>query len=215
MGPGVDGFVKDLVGKPRTLDDGRPGGFYVPALPQPKDKQKDFVAATASRQRRHRHVPRRLARARLWRRLQEVGPRIRGGDRRHGGFGEVLSRYENAVSIDPEVKDKWGVPVLRFDFKFGDNEKKMAADMADTAKEIFEEAGIEVVDHDRHILTEGWSDPRAGHRAHGQRPQDLGLTQHQQSHDVKNLFVVDGSSHCERVLPEPDLDDHGPGLAVV
>jgi hypothetical protein len=39
MGPGVDGFVKDLVGKPRTLDDGRPGGFYVPRFRNLKDKQ--------------------------------------------------------------------------------------------------------------------------------------------------------------------------------
>ena len=30
MGPSVRGFMKDLVGKPRTLDDGRPGGFYIP-----------------------------------------------------------------------------------------------------------------------------------------------------------------------------------------
>src|SRR4029078_4924588 len=88
-----------------------------------------------------------------------------------GGFGEVLARYENAVSIDPEVKDKWGVPVLRFDFKFGDNEKKMAADMANTAKEIFEEAGIEVVDHDRHILTEGWSIHHLGTARRGDAPQ--------------------------------------------
>ena len=43
MGPGVDGFVKDLVGKPRTLDDGRPGGFYVPRFRNLKDKQKDFL----------------------------------------------------------------------------------------------------------------------------------------------------------------------------
>ena len=78
MGPGVDGFVKDLVGKPRTLDDGRPGGFYVPRFRNLKDKQKDFLrgygfegsAGTG-------HVPRRLARARLRRRLQEVGPRVR------------------------------------------------------------------------------------------------------------------------------------------
>src|SRR5262249_51030864 len=43
MGPGVDGFVKDLVGKPRTLDDGRPGGFYVPRFRNVKDKAKDFL----------------------------------------------------------------------------------------------------------------------------------------------------------------------------
>jgi choline dehydrogenase-like flavoprotein len=120
-----------------------------------------------------------------------------------GGFGEVLSRYENAVSLDPEVKDKWGIPVLRFDFKFGENEKKMAADMAVTAREMFEEAGIEVVEHDRHILTEGWSIHELGTARMGDDPRNSVLSQHQQSHDVKNLFVVDGSSHVSASCQNP------------
>jgi choline dehydrogenase-like flavoprotein len=74
-----------------------------------------------------------------------------------GGFGEVLPRYENYVGIDPEVKDKWGIPVLRFNYKFGDNEKTMAVDMAAAAREMFELAGIEVVDVGCGLLTEGWS----------------------------------------------------------
>src|SRR4029453_3380440 len=43
MGPGVDGFVKDLVGKARTLDDGRPGGFYVPRFRNLSDKNPNFL----------------------------------------------------------------------------------------------------------------------------------------------------------------------------
>ena len=35
--------MKELVGKPRTLDDGRPGGFYVPRFRNLKDKQPDFI----------------------------------------------------------------------------------------------------------------------------------------------------------------------------
>src|SRR5438128_1922104 len=120
-----------------------------------------------------------------------------------GGFGEVLARYENAVSIDPEIKDKWGIPVLRFDFKFGDNEKKVAEDMAVTAREMFEEAGIEVVKSDRHILTEGWSIHELGTARMGIDPRTSVLTQHQQSHDVKNLFVVDGSSHVSASCQNP------------
>ena len=120
-----------------------------------------------------------------------------------GGFGEVLSRYENAVGIDPVVKDRWGIPVLRFDFKFGENEKKMAADMANTASEIFEEAGIEVVDADRNMLTEGWSIHELGTARMGNDPKTSVLNQHQQSHDVKNLFVVDGSSHVSASCQNP------------
>ena len=47
-----------------------------------------------------------------------------------GGFGEVLARYENQVDLDPVRKDKWGIPVVRFNYRFGDNEKKMCEDMA-------------------------------------------------------------------------------------
>ena len=43
MGPHVTGLVKELVGKPHTLDDGRPGGFYVPRFRNLTDKQPDFI----------------------------------------------------------------------------------------------------------------------------------------------------------------------------
>ncbi len=72
-----------------------------------------------------------------------------------GGFGEVLSRYENSVSLDSQVTDTWGVPVLRFNYRFGDNERKMAADMAEAAREMFDAAGFEIVEVSREVLTEG------------------------------------------------------------
>src|SRR5258708_12193674 len=62
-----------------------------------------------------------------------------------GGFGEVLPRKENRVSLDKEVKDAWGIPVLRFDYRFSDNEIKMAKDMAETADEMLRPAGAEKV----------------------------------------------------------------------
>ncbi|HEU0107732.1 MAG TPA: GMC family oxidoreductase, partial [Vicinamibacteria bacterium] len=204
MGPGVDGFVKDLVGKPRTLDDGRPGGFYVPRFRNLEDKQKDFVRGYGFEGSAGTGMfPGASQAPGFGASYKKMVREYAGATVGMGGFGEVLSRYENAVSIDPEVKDKWGVPVLRFDFKFGDNEKKMAADMANTAKEIFEEAGIEVVDHDRHILTEGWSIHELGTARMGNDPKTSVLTQHQQSHDVKNLFVVDGSSHVSASCQNP------------
>src|SRR4029450_2557352 len=45
MGPGITGLVKDRIGKPRTLDDGRPGGFYVPRFRNLADKQANFIRA--------------------------------------------------------------------------------------------------------------------------------------------------------------------------
>src|SRR5437868_8159039 len=47
------------------------------------------------------------------------------------GFGEVLPRWENRVEIDPDVKDIYGIPVLRIHMKDSDNERAMIKDMGD------------------------------------------------------------------------------------
>ena len=78
-------------------------------------------------------------------------------------------RYENYVEFDPQVKDAWGVPVLRFHINFGDNEKKMAADMSASAKEMFEEAGIQIIGHRPRNADAGLVHSRTGHGAHGER----------------------------------------------
>jgi choline dehydrogenase-like flavoprotein len=120
-----------------------------------------------------------------------------------GGFGEVLARYENHVDLDPVRKDKWGIPVLRFSYRFGDNEKKMCEDMANAAQEMFEGAGFEIVNVDRKVLTEGWSIHELGTARMGTNKKTSVVNQFQQSHDVKNLFVVDGSSHVSASCQNP------------
>ena len=208
MGPGVTGLVKDLVGKPRTLDDGRPGGFYVPRFRNLTDKQSGL------------HPRLRLRRRAAARGCSPATPSTRPASARRtrrqvrdyagafinmGGFGEVLAalRELRRASI-PSVKDAWGIPVLRFHYKFGDNERKMAADMADTAREMFEAAGIEIVSVERRTCS-----PRAGRstswapRAWATIRRRPCVNQFQQSHDVKNLFVVDGSTHVSASCQNP------------
>ena len=111
--------------------------------------------------------------------------------------------YENQADLDPERKDKWGIPVLRFNYKFGDNEKKMCEDMVVAAQEMFELAGFEIVNVDRKVLTEGWSIHELGTARMGTDAKMSVLNQFQQSHDVKNLFVVDGSSHVSASCQNP------------
>jgi choline dehydrogenase-like flavoprotein len=206
MGPGVTGLVKELVGQPHSLDDGRPGGFYIPRFRNLQARQPEggfirgygFEGGSG-----HSIFPAGVD-------APGFGPGFKKTVRDHagafismGGFGEVLSRYENYVDVDPEVKDRWGIPVLRFHYQFGDNERKMCEDMAVTAREMFEQAGIEVVGVDRTILTEGWSIHELGTARMGTDPKTSVLNQFQQSHDVRNLFVVDGSSHVSASCQNP------------
>jgi choline dehydrogenase-like flavoprotein len=205
MGPGVTGLVKDLVGKPKTLDDGRPGGFYVPRFRNLTDKQGTFVrgygfeGSAGSRMFPENSLSTPGFGAAYKKKVRDY----EGAFIEMGGFGEVLSRYENAVSLDPVRKDKWGVPVLKFSYTFGDNEKKMCEDMANSAQEMFENAGFEIVSVNKRILTEGWSIHELGTARMGADKKTSVLNQFQQSHDVKNLFVVDGSSHVSASCQNP------------
>jgi choline dehydrogenase-like flavoprotein len=79
----------------------------------------------------------------------------------------------------------------------------MAAEMAQAAQEMFESAGIEVVDVGKKLLTEGWSIHELGTSRMGADPKTSVLNQFQQAHDVKNLFVVDGSSHVSASCQNP------------
>ncbi|HXG90987.1 MAG TPA: GMC family oxidoreductase [Blastocatellia bacterium] len=205
MGPGVTGLVKELIGKPRTLDDGRPGSFYIPRFRNLSERHPDFIrgygfeggSGTTMFPSNAMETP--GFGASYKKRVRDYAGAFIG----MGAFGEVLPRYENFVDIDPQVKDRWGVPVLRFHYKFGDNEKKMAKDMAESAREMFEAAGIEVIDVNREVLTEGWSIHELGTARMGIDPKMSVLNQFQQSHDVKNLFVVDGSSHVSASCQNP------------
>jgi choline dehydrogenase-like flavoprotein len=205
MGPGVTGLVKELVGKPHTLDDGRPGGFYVPRFRNLKDRASGFIRGYGFEgSSGHSMFPEHtLETPGFGAQFKKTVRDYAGAFISMGGFGEVLPRYESHVDLDTVEKDRWGIPVLRFHYQFGDNERKMAEDMATTAREMFEAAGIEVIGVDRDVLTEGWSIHELGTARMGGDPKTSVLNQFQQSHDVRNLFVVDGSSHVSASCQNP------------
>jgi choline dehydrogenase-like flavoprotein len=204
MGPGITGLVKELVGKPHTIEDGRPGGFYVPRFRNLKDRQNGFIRGYGFEGNSGQSMfPWHTGRPGFGAQYKKEVRDHAGAFINMGAFGEVLPRYENAVSIDPDVKDAWGIPVLRFDYRFSDNEKKMGEDMAASAREMFDAAGIEVIGVDRELLTEGWSIHELGTARMGTNPKSSVLNQFQQSHDVRNLFVVDGSSHVSASCQNP------------
>lgn len=206
MGPSVAGFMPELVGKPRTIDDGRPGGFYIPRFQNLEAKSKaDFlrgfgfeggsgcgmVPGTAFTTPGFGEEYKRKVRD------------YAGATIEMGGFGEVLPRYENAVSIDPEMKDTWDIPVLRFSYKFGENELKMVKQMAVAGREMFQAAKFEILSSSDKELPEGWSIHELGTARMGNDPKTSVVNQFQQSHDVKNLFVVDGSTHVSASCQNP------------
>ena len=195
MGPGASGTLPMKVGKAATNDDGRPQSTYIVRFRNVTDKDPRFIRGygfqgasgatefpgnasdTPGFGRRFKQAVRDGYAARI----------------SYTGFGEVLARKENRVFLDPQVKDAWGVPVLGFDYRFSDNEKKMAEDMADTAEEMLRAAGATDIAVRRNVLTEGWSIHEMGTARMGDDPKTSVTNSFGQTHDVKNLFVTDGA----------------------
>jgi len=125
---------------------------------------------------------------------------------RFSGFGECLPYFENFVEIDRSVTDVFGIPVLRIQMGWGENEKKMIPDMAESAAEMLEAAGA------KNIQPYAFQDRVPGYGIHevgtarmGADPKTSILNQFQQTHDVKNLFVMDGAGFPSGACQNPTL----------
>jgi choline dehydrogenase-like flavoprotein len=204
MGPHVAGQATDRVGKPPTLDDGRPGGFYLTRFRNLAEKHPKFIRGYGFEGGSGAGMfPPGTDNPGFGAAFKEEVRKNQGSYIAMGAFGEVLARYENFVDLDPVVKDKWGIPALRFHYKFGENEHNMVKDMKETAQEMFEAAGLKIIFVSDRVLTEGWSIHELGTARMGNDPKTSVLNQFQQSHDVKNLFVVDGSAFVNASCQNP------------
>jgi choline dehydrogenase-like flavoprotein len=115
------------------------------------------------------------------------------------GRGEAMALESNYCEIDPNVVDKYGIPVLRFNVKYTDYEINQAKHMQETFKEIMHNLGAVITwgnnngPHNNYGLeTPGKIIHEAGTVRMGSDPKRSALNKYSQAHDVKNLFCVDG-----------------------
>ena len=195
MGIRGSGYIPARIGTETTLDDGRPVGPYVPRFRNVTDKHRDFIRGYHFQGGGGCGEYPGMAHD-----IKGYGKAFKSNVRKHypaiisfGGFGEVLPRKENRILIDPNVKDAWGIPVLRFDYRFGDNELKMAKDMADTIEEMLMAAGAEDISIGRDPLPEGWSIHEIGTARMGDDPKTSVTDRFCRLHDVKNVYMADGA----------------------
>ncbi|MFY7826707.1 MAG: GMC family oxidoreductase [Flectobacillus sp.] len=115
------------------------------------------------------------------------------------GRGEPIPLESNYCEIDPNVVDKYGIPVLRFHYKWSDQEIKQAKHMQDTFEQIIHElGGIALGPKPGADKNYGLEDPgkiihEVGTARMGNDPNKSVLNKHCQAHDVKNLFVADAA----------------------
>jgi choline dehydrogenase-like flavoprotein len=120
------------------------------------------------------------------------------------GRGVGMARYDNYCEIDPNIVDKFGIPVLRFHYKWNNDEINQAKHMQETFSNIMHAMGAIQISQ-KHGPENNWGLEAPGRIIHevgttrmGDDKQKSVLNKWCQSHDCKNLFVVDGGSHVQQ-----------------
>ncbi|MFI5156632.1 MAG: GMC oxidoreductase [Chitinophagales bacterium] len=120
-------------------------------------------------------------------------------------YGETLPDFNNKVSLSEDKTDKWGLPLLKISMEYGENEKKMRVDMQHTAVEMLKAAELDWVQPFDGHPTPGTVIHEMGTARMGNDPKTSVLNQWNQSHDIRNLFVTDGSCMDSSACQNPSL----------
>lgn len=122
-----------------------------------------------------------------------------------GGFGESLAYNDNSVSIDPDLRDAWGIPALHISMTHRDNEKAMMEDAAVAAGEMLEACGARHIQVSSRVAEPGMAIHELGTARMGDDAKRSVTNQWCQLHDVPNVFSMDGACFVSSGCQNPTL----------
>lgn len=120
-------------------------------------------------------------------------------------WGEVLPRRSNRVTLDRSRLDRFGVPLARIEYGYGDNERVMAEDALTAMQEICAAAHYQVREATSELITAGTSAHELGGARMGDEPSSSVVDRWNRCWDAKNLFVIDGACFATAGWQNPTL----------
>jgi choline dehydrogenase-like flavoprotein len=125
------------------------------------------------------------------------------------GRGEMIPNGDSYCEIDPAVVDQWGIPVLRFHWKWTDHELNQVKHMQETFRALVAEMGGQVFSP-MPAREQGYGIAAGGRIIHelggvrmGDDPKTSALNKWCQAHDCRNLFVTDGAPFVTQADKNP------------
>jgi choline dehydrogenase-like flavoprotein len=180
----------------------RPTGIYIPRFSNLKKNDSDFLrgyhyGGGAWRSRTH---------------SDEIGASLKQAVTNPGGwqislyaFGECLPYAENRITLNKDKKDKWGRPLINVDCEFKENERTMNKKSSEVAGGLLEAAGFKNVKANSNISFPGNANHEMGIARMGKDPKTSVLNTFNQMHEVKNVFITDGSCMTSSSCVNPSL----------
>jgi choline dehydrogenase-like flavoprotein len=125
------------------------------------------------------------------------------------GRGEMIPNDDTYCELDPTVVDRWGIPVMRFHWKWTDHERLQSRHMQQTFRQIAETMGGQVFsdmpgyDRDYGLADGGVIIHELGGARMGDDPDSSAVNRDCQSHETPNLFIADGAPFVSQADKNP------------
>ena len=120
-------------------------------------------------------------------------------------FCEVLPQKDNRMMLDEKQTDRFGIPQVKFDITWRENEAKMLADSVKQAVAMMEAAGCIDIEPHEDAAAPGHCIHEMGTARMGENPRESVLNRWNQVHDAPNLFVTDGSAMASTSCVNPSI----------
>lgn len=185
----------------------RPTGLYIPRFRNVTEEGDGFVRGYGYQGAVSRMGWRNAALA-----MPGLGAPLKERTRKIGpwllyisGFGEMLPNPDNRVTLHKTRTDKWGIPIVHIECEIGENERKMTKQIIDDGKAMVQAAGGVVMSTGTTPAAPGLGIHEMGTACMGKDPKTSVLNKYNQAHDVKNLFITDGSAMSSSGCQNPSL----------
>ena len=184
----------------------RPNGIYIPRFKNLRGERSGYIRGFgcqggATREEWNRTLPDVAIDEGLKEYLSEPGPWRLGMN----AYGECLPYATNRAVLNMDKKDHWGRNTLRVDAEFRDNEKAMQKDMIASMSEMLENAGFTNIRSNGAMSFPGNANHEMGTARMGRDRKTSVLNGFCQMHEVKNVFVTDGSCMASTSSTNPSL----------
>jgi choline dehydrogenase-like flavoprotein len=210
---GAISYLKDLIGKDTFSGDGATDHAYIPRFNQARGQargqsrgKRDYVGGWGMQMNyvtwRWPHHAKSIEGfgSAYKKRVRELHPAMF----QIGAWGKVEHRADNRVTVDPKKVDKFGIPIPVVQFNWGENDLNLFRDMRESVMEVLDACGAETVIN-RDERPGGFASHEVGTCRMGKDPKTSVLNSYCQSHEIKNLFVVDGSCFTSFSEKNPTL----------
>ena len=120
-------------------------------------------------------------------------------------MGETIPKESSYVTLDKDLKDEWGIPQLKVNVGYDDNDEKMVKDYLEQMSEMFEKAGFTNIQTRDDNRAPGLDIHEMGGVRMGKDPATSLLNANHQLHSVPNVYVTDGACMTSTATQNPSL----------